>query len=286
MAVTPIKPNTTPRTPTVSVRPSSSPLKTFTLPTAPNEPVDSISKCVWLFYGETKIGKTLLASQFEDVFFFFTEMGGKGFRHFGVVIDSWEEFVGYMREVVKDPRFKTITVDTFDRLYDLCLDYVCEREDIKDPSEQAYGKGWRAVRREFETIVDEFLKAGKGVIFISHAADRTFQTRSGGEYTKLVPSAAKQATKLALAIADVTLYMGYYGQDRYMTLAGSDSLEAGTRLKNCFWAKDKSRVHSIPAGKDETESYKNLVAAFENQQPTNGKPAGATILTDTPKLTR
>lgn len=256
--------------------------KSYVLPTEPVKAITSLEACIILLYGEPKIGKTGTAAQAPDNLFLFTEKGGKGISRFEVLIESWEDFKGYVRSLRSEARFKTITIDTVDRLYDMCNDYMCEKKGVEDPGEQAFGAGWRAIRREFETEILRLTATGRGLIMISHANDKTFRKRNGIEYNKLIPSAGKQAAKLAMAMADITIYYGYYGEERLLTLQGSDEVEGGTRMDAQFWAKDGTRVHSIPAGSSAKETWENLKKAFNNEQPTDGRPQVQTGLSDVP----
>jgi len=261
------------------------PRKVYVLPTTKVKPISSLSDAVSLIYGETKIGKSALAAMFPDQIFFFTERGGRGMERYEVFIDTWADFVGYVNALknADEKQFKTVTLDTFDKLYDKCLAHVCADMGIDDPTEEGYGKGWRAVKAAFEKEIDKLVSVGIGVVMISHATEKKFESRNGADYDKIVPSASKQATKLALAMADITLYMGYFGEDRHMVLAGSDEAEAGTRLQGNFWVKGSNppqRVYSIPSGKSPEEAWKNLNKAFRNEQETEGRPKGRTGLTD------
>jgi hypothetical protein len=255
----------------------------LSLPTELSEPVKRIEECTALLFGEKKIGKTSLASQFDKALFLMFEPGGKGLRIYQRPVNSWLEFKKFLRLLESDKRFNTVVIDTIDIAYDLCFSFVCRKEGVKHPSELPHGQGWNKVETEFVDTMNRLIRIGKGVVFISHAEWREFEPRDGAKYTKVVPSVGTQARRFISGVADMLMYYGYYGSRRFITIAGSDSLDAGHRLEEQFWTADgKKRVHSVSMGSSAKEGYENLVRAFNNEQATTGEPEISTGLTDTP----
>lgn len=262
--------------------------QSLTLPTEKSSPIESIEDAVIALYGEKKIGKTSLAGEFQDPFFMMCEPGGKGLAISQRPIPSWTEFVGYVDLLLKTDRFRTIIVDTIDKAYEKAFDFVCKREVMEHPGDEKWGKGWKLIDQEFTRQMDRLVHSGRGVVFISHAEVREFQSRTSGTYSKIVPSMSASARRYISGIADVIAYYGYYGPDRYLTIRGSDTLEAGHRLKYQFWTPEGERVHSVPMFSKknksfgETEAYANLVKAFNNEQAAPGDPELQTSLSETP----
>lgn len=260
----------------------------LTLPTEKSQPIKSIEDAVIALYGEKKIGKTSLAGEFDDPFFMMCEPGGKGLSIAQRPVSTWAEFVGYVDLLCKTDRFRTIIVDTIDKAYEKAFDFVCKREVMVHPGDEAYGKGWKMIDQEFTKQLDRLVHSGRGVVFISHAEVREFQSRTGDKYSKIVPSMSASARRYVSGIADVIAYYGYYGAERYLTIRGSDTLEAGHRLKYQFWTPEGERVQSIPMFSKknksfgETEAYANLVKAFNNEQLVPGDLELETSLSETP----
>ena len=252
----------------------------FTLPTQKSEPIDTIEKAIMLLYGERKIGKTSLASRFTDAFFLMFEPGGSGLSIYQQDIADWNmfcEFVDLLQE--QTDFYRTIVIDTIDIAYEKCMEYVCKREGFGHPSDKevGFGKGWKLVDTEFKKQMTRLLQTGRGTVFVSHAHTKEFQAMSGPKFDKLVPTMGTQAARYIIGLADILAYYGYYGEERFLTIRGSDSVECGHRLRENFWVEDRSeRVHSIPMGKDEDEAYANFMLAFNNKQQTNGKPEDET----------
>jgi hypothetical protein len=244
-----------------------------TLPTSMSEPVSSLGDLTICIHGEKKIGKTSLCRRFPDAFFFFFEPGGKGLRKNGELILSWDQFKDFITLLGKEREYaKTLIIDTIDIAYIMCQAHVCSELKIEHPSDLGYGKGWSALRDEFTGEMDKLMKLGRGVIFLSHTDSKAFQRRGGGETHKLVSTMANAAREYITGVADMIAYYGYYGEERYLTIDGSDFVDAGQRLEENFITTQGERVHSIPMGNNADEAYNNFVNAFKNLQEESYHP--------------
>lgn len=269
-------------TPVTAVKPPTKPgVPVLTLPDEISTPITTLGEAVVLIHGEPKIGKTSLAAMFPDALFLMFEPGGKGLRIYMRELATWAEFKGYVDLLYQQPgRFRTVVVDIVDLAYDRCSVAVCKQQGVDHPSEGDYGAVWQAVEQEFGRVMNRLIASGRGVIFISHTDVREFQSRSGEKYNKLVPSMKKQARTYMTGVADLIGYYGYYGRTRYLTVQGSDAIDAGHRLKERFRTKSGEPVHSVPMGDSNEEAYANLVAAFNNEQAEVEEPAGKAGLSD------
>jgi hypothetical protein len=286
---------------------TKTPLSQLTLPTIKSVPLKTIGEMTFLIYGEKKIGKTSFASQFPKAVFLMCEPGGKGLEIFQVPVTKWAEFEKYVDLICSGQHdFQNVIIDTVDALYQMAFERVCKDEAIEDPGDLGYGKGWNLVKRTFSAQIDKLVKSGYGVLFLSHATEKEYMDRSGGSFTKIIPSMPKQAKDFISGICDALVFYGYHGEERLLTIRGSDTVESGVRPTKNFWVEggyekaqtlideklklvedgllssekeeelDEAigafRVHSIPAGTSERESYINFCRAFENKQATNGSP--------------
>ncbi len=209
------------------------------LPDAPSVPSDDFGTYTTLLYGPKKIGKTSLCAQFPDSFFFMFEPGGKGFSLRQLPMVNWETFLATKAKIKATPGYaRTLVVDTVDAMYESCFAYVCRKENMNHPADEAWGKGWKAISKEFMAAFNDLLSLGCGVICTSHAQITTFKKPNGFEFNKMTPTVSGQAEKFITAVMDNLMYYGYYGEDRMLTIQGSDAVEAGTRCHNNFWVKD------------------------------------------------
>lgn len=240
-------------------------LEKLSLPTERSVPSTRIQDFTILLFGEKKIGKTDLTAQFDDTLHLMTEPGGKAQSIFQVVVRNWREFQGYVKLLEKDKRFRTVSVDTADLLYKMCFDYMMQKMGIEHPSEESYGKGWAAIRTEFEKWVMRLIGTGKGVIFVSHAQEKEIKMRGGEKYDRISPTMAGQARDVLEGVVDIWAYYGYDGSRRILTIQGSDHIGAGHRLKAHFRTPKGKPLVSVDMGGSAEEGYGNLIAAFNNK---------------------
>ena len=211
----------------------------FELPKEKTSIKKNIYEYNWLIYGQPKIGKSSYVSQFGDPLFIATEDRLKALNVFKVpaegCLKSWEEFISVSREIYKAVKannfpYSCIVIDTVDNLMAMCSDKVCKDNDMEHPSDKAYGKGWQLITKEFFRIISIITSLGVGVVFISHAEEKTFKTRIM-ETTKIVPSVCSgKAGKMLLAMVDIVAYVGFdktNHNERAIYFRGNENLEAG-----------------------------------------------------------
>lgn len=264
---------------------------TSLLPTGKSGRVQSIGEISLLLYGEMKVGKTSLTSMFPNTVHIMFEPGGKDLEIEKVEFPdmNWATFVAVLDELISGDRYDTVSLDTVAIAYDLCLTHVCHERGVEHPSDNKddFGGTWNAVQGEFSRQMTRILQSGRGVIFVAHAEESTFETREGAKYKKIIPDLGKQARAYFKAVADVTAYYGYYGANRYLTIQGSSALDAGHRLKPPrFRTPDGLPVHSIPMFDkddprfDEVKAYERFIEAFEGRQVDPCVPGSAAAFTE------
>lgn len=244
----------------------------LSLPDGPEDPISSFAQAKTLIYGENKIGKTSLCAEFPDPVFLMFEPGGGGLRIARRQCNSWKEFTGYIDLILASDRFETIVIDPISLCYKACVDHICKIEGVDDPGEVTWGHGWKAIEDEFIRQISRISSSGRGIIFLGHLEQVEFEKRTGGKYNKIVPRMMKQARSFIESFVDVIAFYGYYGDDRLMTIEGSDELDAGNRLKYQFRTVSGEKIHSIPMGSNEEEAYENLMKAFDNEQEDRNEP--------------
>jgi hypothetical protein len=146
------------------------------------------------------------ASQFPEAMFFECEPGLNHLEVFKVPTYSWEAFLEACKLIAKgDHNFKTIVIDTVDNAFKMCSDHVCAKHGIEYEGDMGHGKGWALVKNEWHRVLTRLASLPYGLILISHAVDKTIETRTG-EYTKTTPSLPDRARNVVLGLVDIILY--------------------------------------------------------------------------------
>lgn len=238
----------------------------YTLPTEVSKPSDNIWDYGILIHAEKKIGKTSLCSMIPDCFFMMTQPGAKSFKLFQRPVKSWDAFKAYVMLLEKDKTFKRVVVDHADGAYKGCVRYICKREGWDHPDDGGgYGKGWAVVNEEFEHWTNRLLACGKGNILLSHSVYKDVKTRTGNEYSRIVPTLSGGAWAILEQNVDILIHLYYEGEKRMMQIVGNDQVSAGHNLEERFKYTDGTRIRKIPMGKSKQEAYENLMKAFNNQ---------------------
>lgn len=240
MPVTRIARRQNPRAPTPLSASQRAPSNGYpALPIEPKAAETDPLRYVLLLYGREKIGKTTWLSSFPDALFLTTEPGTKGLRIFEYNADdggcrTWEHIRAAVALLETNPnRFRTVVIDTADRAYDLCMDYVCRALGIDHPGESAdgrkdFGKSWKEVKKEFANIVHRILQTGRGLAFTSHAKEETFRSRGGDEFVRIHPTMSGQARGVVEALVDLFFYAEYMrapdGTPRRVLITEGDEL--------------------------------------------------------------
>jgi hypothetical protein len=233
----------------------------LSLPSKLSVPSESIGDYTFLIYGERKIGKTTLASQFPEAFFMFTEPGGKALKIRQVQIDTWETYLKYIDLIESQPDYcQTIVIDTGYNLYEKCFEYCLKELKIEDPRDESWGTGWKFIDREFRRGHEKLFNLPVGVIILAHSEVKEIKTAGGFSHTKIVTQLGGQAYRFYSGVIDVIAYYHYDTDgNRKLCLKGSADVDAGSRIQDHFLGVD-----NIPMGKSPKEGYNNLINAFNN----------------------
>lgn len=242
----------------------------LTLPTSLSVPSENIGDYSLLCYGDKKIGKTTLASQFDKAMFLMCEPGGRALKIYQRPVRNWEDIKKYISLIVKDKQFKTVVIDTIDNAYKMCVDYICKKLVIADLSEEDWGLGWRAARDEFALEMTKLLH-NKGVIFLSHAVEREIKKRDGTKYHRISPTMSGQAREFLEGVVDIWAYYFYEDKKRFLLIEGNDHVGAGHRVEGHFRHTDGTPIVEIPMGTSSKEAHENFVKAFNNQLQKKGE---------------
>lgn len=192
-----------------------------------------------VIYGEPKVGKTTIASQFPNTLLLAFEKGYNALS--GVMalnVTKWSEFKKALKQLENkavQEKYQTIIVDTVDLAYASCEKFIIQREGVDKIGDIPYGAGYKMVRDEFDTSLRSIPMLGFGLVMISHAQITTQTLEDGTEYSKTMPTLAKQPRQVVLSMADIIGYaksIEREGESKtVLFLRGTPQFEAGSRFK-------------------------------------------------------
>ena len=247
---------------------------------------DEVSAYTYLVYGERKIGKSTLASQFSRPFFLCFEPAGRSLQCKRVQVNNWAELKAYLVLLEKDPSYcDTIVIDNANMCYNQCFEAKCAEVGLKSPRD-AEGWDmpmlWKSIDREFFEVHQRLFGLGKGVVITAHAEVREFQKRDGTKTHKLSVDLGKQAFRFYAGVVDLIAYYNYDDAGgRQLTIRGDGNVEAGCRISGHFMLPDGVQMHDVPMGDvNEVDAFKRFEQAFHNKlkkEATAQKPVGGLL---------
>jgi hypothetical protein len=155
------------------------PPTTVALPTARTQPVIApFSRQKIAIIGPKGCGKTSLAAEVPDAIFLCAEPGHSQVSIYQLPVNepafrSWTDVRNAVHTLLTVKHdFKTVVVDTYDSMFNLCRDYVLAREGLHHESEDMrMGRGWSLVKTEWNAFIQQIIRVG-GVIFLGHEEER------------------------------------------------------------------------------------------------------------------
>ena len=226
----------------------------FNIP--PNVVNRDLSYKSFLIYGDRKSGKTSNAVKFPKPLLVACE---RGYNMISGVrpqpINKWTEMLtvkkqllqqakkvemhnkavadGKIDEELQETDYKTVIVDTADIAYVYCEQYILQLEGVDNLDETVQMRGYKKVKREFDSFFQEIVKAGYTLVAISHSA--VVQMKENGEkYDRIVPSVERRGFEVLAGLVDI---IGYSTSEldeegnvhSVLYMRGNKTLEAGSR---------------------------------------------------------
>lgn len=151
----------------------------------------SVSKAPRItLYGKPGIGKSSLAASFPEPLFFLTEETGlKGINALPVA-KTFEQIWDYVTQlqVIEEPGFKTIVIDSVSKLDNLITDYILSKEAKATTLASAcggYGAGYSKasqLHRSLKSKLDSFQEKGIAVVYVTHMCVKTHKSPDATDY--------------------------------------------------------------------------------------------------------
>ncbi len=122
-----------------------------------------------LLYGREKIGKTTLASKFQNILFLATEKGYKNIECDRIDITSWLHYDKALDILETEQHdYDCFAIDTLSKLWKYGRNHAMKVNSWTHEQDAGYGRGYDAVKDQFAIGFDRLLSLGKGVILIAH----------------------------------------------------------------------------------------------------------------------
>lgn len=195
-----------------------------------------------MFYGGAKVGKTSVACQFEKVLLFGFEYGyGLIDGVSAVNVASWLDMKNYVKQLKKEEvrkQFQTIVIDTVDLMWSSCEKFIKTQKDIEDLTDLGFGKGFRAVRDEFQDVITSLGQMGYTLIFISHAEKKDYVDSLGVSHSGITPTLDKRPKEIITGLVDMEIFICPESQGNGINKSvaylrggkyGDTEIEAGSR---------------------------------------------------------
>ena len=231
------------------------------------KPLDDLHRYTLIVYGEKKIGKTTLLSQFPNTYSFMFEPNDSYELYKDDIID-WQDFLDLVPQFLAGKHdYESCCIDNGRNCYELALDFVCKRLDIEHPAQQNdYGQTWAEIYKEFSTPIKKLMQSQYGFAVTCHQTEKDIETRTGRTFVQVMPDLSSAAARLFCGEIYNIFYYHYEGTDRFLQIIGDDYITAGHRMKGHFLTTKGELIHRIPMGENEEEAYENLIIAYNNKQ--------------------
>ncbi len=205
------------------------------LPVEKSKKQTKVEDQIVLVYGRPKIGKSTFCAQFDNAVFLATEPGLNHQEVFKVNVNSWGKFLEACGELAKgNHKFKTVIIDTVDKLISYCSEHVCADNNISSPSELPHGRGWSLITAELNRALIKLASLPYGMVLVSHSKQEEVETKTK-KYSRFTIDIGGKNQNVVLNMMDIILFM-----DSDM----KDGVEIGVvRTKpSLYWeAGDKSK---------------------------------------------
>lgn len=237
------------------------------LSTTKFKPAQTLWHYPLLIYGEKKIGKTTLLSMFPKAHAFMFEPNDS-YELYKNDILIWDDFLDLVPQFLQGEHdFESCWLDNGRNVYDLALQYAGRVHGFTHPGEQNdRGSAWSKVFTEFSLPIRQLMQSKYGFAVTCHEYEKEIETRNNRTFIQVVPDLSASAARLFCGEIYNIFYYHYEETTRFLQIHGDDYVMAGHRMKGHFLTPKGERVHRIPMGDSEEESYENLIRAFDNKQ--------------------
>lgn len=231
-----------------------------------NVPKANLEDFVWVVAGIPKAGKTTLFAKVTEKYFgdirksllLAFEKGYQALRVQAQDINSFDDFEEVANQLIEhkdELGIEFLGIDTADVLWEMAQEKVIREWNIKNPSkrtdniagvgargksDQGFGIGYQLAKQKVRKVIDKLVKAGFGLMILTHSKDKEIEQKDGLKYDQLVVSLPSSAREVFINMADfiifITIEKEKVGNEietkRYMYFRTDGYVEAGSRFTN------------------------------------------------------
>ena len=205
---------------------------------------------MFFIYGGPKTGKTTVACSFPKPLLLAFEAGYNlidGIK--AVNVTSWIDMKNYAKQLKKQEvrdLYDTIIIDTVGLMWGQAEKFIKTQKDIEDLTDLGFGKGYRAVRDEFQELINSLGQMGYTLVFISHSEKKDYTDTMGVNHSGITPALDKRPKEIISGLVDVYMFVcqetDNNGGNKPVAFLrggvyGDTEIEAGSRYKDGLPAK-------------------------------------------------
>lgn len=191
-------------------------------------------------YSLPKAGKTSMACQFPKNLLLGFEHGWNAIAGAKAIdIMKWADVKLILRQLEKPEArqmYDTITIDTVGIAWEMCEQYICAQNGVQKIADIAWGGGYSAAKKEFESVLRKITQLGYGLVIISHVDKRIEKRADDTEVEILAPAIPKRAYDIVNQLVDLIGYIDITwdedgNAERWLYTRRTPTVMAGSRFK-------------------------------------------------------
>lgn len=235
-------------------------------------------------FGREKAGKTSTAVMWPKPLLCAFEKGYNALVGvYAADIDNWSTFKDICRQLKKPEmkeRFETVIIDTTGIAFSMCEDFVKQQHGVTEISEIPWGRGFKALREEFEKTFRELSKQGYAIVFIAHSKTKLTDVtdKDGNRLEQISPNLPAACAEAVNGLVDVIAYLGVeYDENRnasrWLYLRETPTIFAGSRYRAIVPKIPLSYDGLVKAVADAMEEEARITGtAFVSEEEMNKQP--------------
>lgn len=242
------------------------------LPTEYSEPKNQgLKNFNMILFGPPKVGKTSFAADWPDSLIIECEMNGADhIRCKKVDVNSMEELREVYKLVKEDKVFKTIVIDSLDKVAAWIEQEICSELGTTSIMESKKGERngvqWGMYKERVLGFVLGTMKLGKNVIFISHTKKAETDANGSVINPKSINLYGATASEVLALVSNIGYMMAKEVEGgkvkHYVSFKAGQSVEAGSRSPAL-----RDKIIEVPLGK----GYEVFEQCF-NPKPVSAAP--------------